>query len=515
MPKAPTPDGIPLEQLAALSHEFRTPLNGVLGMARLLESTRLTAEQRAYVAALNESGGHLLGLVNDVLDYAKLGAAGMELNPAAVDVEDLLRSVSELMSPRAHEKGLEIGWAAEAGMAPILADEGRLKQILLNFAGNAVKFVETGGVLLLAERAGPGRLRFTVSDTGPGVAEGARGRIFEAFTHADPEHGSRLGGAGLGLAIASRIAEAMGGEVGVSGAVGRGADFWFEAPFAVVGKALGESKADAPLAGRRVAIVSPSAILREAAGRQIEACGARAIKVERIDEALAQTSPTDVLLIDQALVKGRARLRPPPGRAAVVLLKPEERGRIARYRAAGFAGYLIKPLRRASLAARVLAAEDVRAAQPPIEDERIAPLAQPHAPAAPGARVLLAEDNPINAMLARTLLTREGCSVEHVTDGEAALEALARGDYDLVLMDVRMPRLSGMEATRALRARGVETPVVALTANAFEDDRRACLAAGMDDFLVKPLSPEALRRALLLWTGAGWTAARKHAKLAG
>ena len=510
MPKAPPPDGIPLEQLAALSHEFRTPLNGVLGMARLLDSTRLTAEQRAYVAALNESGGHLLGLVNDVLDYAKLGAAGMELNPAAVDVEDVLRSVSELMSPRAHEKGLEIGWAAEAGLEPILADEGRLKQILLNFAGNAVKFVETGGVLLLAERAGPGRLRFTVSDTGPGVAKAARGRIFEAFTHADPEHGSRLGGAGLGLAIASRIAEAMGGEVGVSGAVGRGADFWFEAPFA----AAGPARTDAPLTGRRVAIVSPSAILREAAGRQIEACGARVLKVERIEEALAQTEANDVLLIDQALVKGRARLRPPPNRAAVVLLKPEERGRIARYRAAGFAGYLIKPLRRASLAARVLAAEGAQAAHPPIEDERITPTVETPA-AAPGARVLLAEDNPINAMLARALLAREGCSVDHVTDGEAALEALVRGGYDLVLMDVRMPRLSGMEATRALRARGVETPVVALTANAFEDDRRACLAAGMDDFLVKPLSPEALRRALLLWTGAGWTAARKHAKLAG
>ena len=515
MPKDPSPNGIPLEQLAALSHEFRTPLNGVLGMARLLDSTRLTAEQRAYVAALNESGGHLLGLVNDVLDYARLGAAGMELSPAAVDVEDLLRSVSELMSPRAHEKGLEIGWAAEAGIAPILADEGRLKQILLNFAGNAVKFVETGGVLLLAERAGAGRLRFTVSDTGPGVAESARKRIFEAFTHADPEHDSRLGGAGLGLAIASRIAEAMGGAVGVAGAVGGGADFWFEAPFETALGAGGEPGAHPPLAGRRVAIVSPSAIQREAAGRQIEACGARAIKVRRIDEAMAQTGPSDVLLIDQALVKGRARLRLPPGRAAVVLLRPEERGRIARYRASGFAGYLIKPLRRASLAARVLAAEDAQAAHPPVEDERIAPPAQAHIAAAPGARVLLAEDNPINAMLARTLLAREGCSVEHVTDGEAALGALALGDYELVLMDVRMPRLSGMDAARALRARGVETPIVALTANAFEDDRRACLAAGMDDFLVKPLSPEALRRALLLWTGPGWTAARKHAKLAG
>jgi CheY-like chemotaxis protein len=511
MASAPSPDGIPLEHLAALSHEFRTPLNGVLGMARLLESTRLTAEQRAYVAALNESGGHLLGLVNDVLDYAKLGAAGMELSPAAVDVEDVLRSVSELMSPRAHEKGLEIGWAAEAGLAPILADEGRLKQILLNFAGNAVKFVESGGILLLAERAGPGRLRFTVSDTGPGVAQAARGRIFEAFTHADPEHGLRLGGAGLGLAIASRIAAAMHGEVGVAGAVGRGADFWFEAPF----EAAGEAKADLALAGRRVAVVSPSAILREAASRQIEACGGSAIGVERIEQALERTVAGDVILIDQALAKGRARLRPPPNRAAVVLLKPEERGRIARYRAAGFAGYLIKPLRRASLAARVLAAEDAQAAHPPIEDERIAPMAEAPAAAAPGARVLLAEDNPINAMLARTLLAREGCRVEHVADGEAALEAMAQGDYDLVLMDVRMPRLSGMEATRALRARGVETPVVALTANAFEDDRRACLAAGMNDFLVKPLSPEALRRALLLWTGAGWTAARNRAKLAG
>ena len=511
MANDPSQNGIPLEHLAALSHEFRTPLNGVLGMARLLDSTRLTAEQRAYVTALNESGDHLLGLVNDVLDYARLGAAGMELNPAPVDVEDVLRSVAELMSPRAHEKGVEIGWAAEAGIGPVLADEGRLKQILLNFTGNAVKFVETGGLLLLAEKAGPGRLRFTVSDTGPGVPEAARRQIFEAFTHADPDHGSRLGGAGLGLAIASRIATAMDGEVGVSGDVGRGADFWFEAAF----PPAGATETDTALKGRCVAIVSPSAILREAAARQIEACGGRAIKAERIADALAQTSAADVFLVDQALAKGRQRLRPPARRAAVVLLKPEERGRIARHRAAGFAGYLIKPLRRASLAARVLAAEGAQAANPPVEDERIAPIPEGPEAAAPGARVLLAEDNPINAMLARTLLTREGCEVVHVADGVAALEALAQGGYDLVLMDVRMPRLSGMDATRTLRARGVATPVVALTANAFDDDRRACMAVGMDDFLVKPLSPEALRRALLLWTGPGWTAVRNHAKLTG
>src|SRR5580693_10596856 len=177
----PAPNGIPHEHLAALSHEFRTPLNGVIGMARLLDSTRLTEEQRAYVAALTESGEHLLGLVNDVLDYARLGAGRVELNRGPVSPEDLLRQVCELLSPKAHEKGVEIGWAADAQLAPILVDEGRLRQILLNLAGNAVKFVETGGVLILAERAAGNALRFTVSDTGPGVPAAERAKIFEAF----------------------------------------------------------------------------------------------------------------------------------------------------------------------------------------------------------------------------------------------------------------------------------------------------------------------------------------------
>ena len=504
--------GIPPEHVAALSHEFRTPLNGVLGMTRLLDGTRLTAEQRAYVAALRESGEHLLGLVNDVLDYAKLGAGRLELSRSLIDVEEVLRSVCELLSPRAHEKGLEIGWAVEAGVGVILADEGRLKQILLNLAGNAVKFVETGGVLILAEDDSDGRLRFTVSDTGPGVPEAAREHIFEAFSQADPVHGTILGGAGLGLAIARRIAEAMNGTVGVDGGEGRGADFWFEAGFETPEPAPRIK----PLRGRTVAVASPSAIVREAAARQIEASGGKAVRAAGVDEALTLAPGDAVILMDHALAKGRRRLRPPPGRAAVVLVRPEERARIGAYRAAGFAGYLIKPLRRASLAARVLAAEGAGVALPSMDDERVhAEEAPGPAPAAaPGARVLLAEDNPINAMLARTLLQREGCRVDHVTDGQAALAALTVDRYDLVLMDVRMPVMGGMDATRALRARGVTSPVVALTANAFEDDRRACLAAGMDDFLIKPLSPEALRAALERWTGPRWTESRRRAKLA-
>lgn len=501
-----TTDAITPQQLATLSHEFRTPLNGVLGMARLLDGTELSAEQRDYVKALKESGDHLLGLINDVLDLARLGAGKLELHPAPMEVESLLRQVAELMSPRAQEKGIEVAWAAAPRLGTILGDEGRLRQVLLNFAGNAVKFTEKGGVLIAAEPEGPGRIRFTVTDNGPGVPDEAKGRIFEPFTHADPSHGgSALGGAGLGLAIVQLLAEAHCAHVGVEDAPGGGARFWFSADFETVS----EPAVDDSLAGRTVVVASPNPAVRAAAVRQIEACGATALAAAGVAGAVAKAPAGAVLLIDHGLIKGRRGLKPPAGHQAIVLLRPDERDRIEPCRAAGFAGYLIKPLRRASLAARVLAAQGVAA---PVEtaaaeDERIAPAT------AQGARVLLAEDNPINALLARTLLEREGALVDRAASGEETLAALEAGRYDLILMDVRMPGLSGLDATRALRGRGITTPVLALTANAFEDDRRACLEAGMDDFLVKPLTADALRTALTRW--ARWTPPTAQAKLTG
>ena len=493
---------ISAEQLASMSHEFRTPLNGVIGMARLLEGTRLTAEQRAYAAALRESGEHLLTLVNDVLDFAKLGAGRLELHPEPTEVEALLRGVAELLSPRAREKGVEIAWTAPPALAEIHADEPRLRQILLNFAGNAVKFTATGGVLIAAEPAGPGRVRFTVEDTGPGVTQQERERIFEAFAQSDVGRAD-AGGAGLGLAIARQIAQAMGGEVGVDDRKGGGARFWFEAAF----RARPADPAQPDLAGHRVAIASPNPILCEAARRQIAACGGKPVVAPSLDAALERTAPGDVILVDHALEP--LKRRKPVGRAAIVLLAPEERERMGAYRRAGYAGYLIKPLRRASLVERVrIAAGDASAAAPGPEDERIATAA------APGARVLLVEDNPINALLARALLAREGCSVDHAASGEEALAAVQVGAYDLILMDMRMPGLSGEDAARALRKAGFATPIVALTANAFEDDRRRCLAAGMDDFLVKPLSPDALRAMLTRWAARRWTGPTAHAKLA-
>jgi CheY-like chemotaxis protein len=494
---------ISADQLASFSHELRTPLNGVLGLARLLEGTQLSAEQRSYTVALRESGQHLLNLVNELLDFARLGGGAVELNPSPVDVEDMLRSVCELLSPRAGEIGLEIGWAAPTRLGRIRGDEGRVKQILLNFAGNAVKFAETGGVLAGVAERPDGRLRFTVEDTGPGVSPEDRQRIFEAFAQASSAH-AQLGGAGLGLAIARRLAHAMGGEVGVETSPLGGALFWFEAPFAEHEPA----SVDAPLAGRVVGIASPNPVVREAARRQIQACGGRAVTAQDAASLIERTRPGDTLLLDHALSDEGTPLQAPADRPAIVLLSGREREMLAPYRTAGFAGFLIKPLRRASLAERVLIAADGGAeTATATEDERIA------AATAPGVRVLLVEDNPVNALLARALLAREGCEIDHARAGEEALAAVKVGAFDIILMDMRLPGLSGVETARLLRTAGVRSPIVALTANAFDDDRNACLAAGMDDYLVKPLSPEALRALLSRWARAGWTGSATRAKV--
>ena len=493
----PGQPGVSARQLAALSHEFRTPLNGVLGMAGLLEGTGLSDEQRTYVVALRESGEHLLGLVNDLLDFAKLGAGAVDLHPGPVDLEALLRSICELLAPRAQEKGLELAWAVANPQSLIVADEGRLRQILLNFAANAVKFTPGGGVLLTTEDTPAGRLRFTVTDTGPGVPIAERERIFAAFAQLDPAVDSaQLGGAGLGLAIARTLALAMGGQVGVDEAQGGGAVFWFEAAFSA--KA---SKIEASLTGRTVGIASANMILAEAAKRQIEASGGQARTFSNLHDP-GTDQDLDVLLVDNALAPQGL----PIARPCLILLAPGERTKIAASRQQGYAGYLIKPLRRASVVERVLAACGRRRRRV-VEDDRVM------STTASGARVLLVEDNAINALLAKTLLSREGCAVDLAANGPAALSALEVADYDLILMDMRMPGLSGIETTQRLRALRHTCPVVALTANAFEDDRHACLEAGMNDFLVKPLSVDALRLVLAKLARGGWTAEAERAKV--
>ena len=493
----PAAEAAPEQQfLRLMSHEMRTPLNGVIGMLGLLSRTRLDGAQRAYAEAAQKSAEHLLGLVNDLLDYARLEAEALEFDPAPVELEGLVRGVAELLSPRAHDKGLEIVWSVADDAPDVIADEGRLRQILFNLAGNAVKFTDRGGVRLAVERrpaegrrasGSRARLVFIVDDTGPGVPEEARGRIFDEFGHADASDAARFDGAGLGLAVVRRLARAMGGTAVVEDRPdGPGARFRFEAEFPVAPDAEARSR---PLEGVAVAIRTPDPFVRRAATDQIEASGGRVAR------------QAGVTLVDHAGTEDGVLAGRPSQGQAIVLLRPSERDLIARYRAAGFCGYLIKPLRRASLADRVLAAAGPRRGLPvppprPGEDDRVANVAFK------GVRVLLVEDNPVGALLARTLLRREGCVVQTAADGQEALDAMKAARFDLVFMDMRMPRLDGPSAARALRARGDRTPIVALTANAFAEDRLACLEAGMDDHLVKPLEADALRAALARWTNA-------------
>jgi CheY-like chemotaxis protein len=489
---APVPEGAEQQFLRLMSHEMRTPLNGVIGMLGLLSRTRLDGAQRAYAEAARTSAEHLLGLVNDLLDYARLEADRLEFDAAPVDLESLVRGVAELLSPRAHDRGLEIAWSVAPGAVDVMADEGRLRQVLFNLAGNAVKFTETGGVRITVERCGGSlktpKLAFIVDDTGPGVPVEARGRIFEEFGHVDATDASRFGGAGLGLAVVRKLAHAMGGAVSVGDRPdGPGARFRFEAAFPAAKDAPDRSSLS--LAGQSVSVASPDPFIRSAAVAQIEASGG----------SVGAEAP--VILVDHAGRPAGQGLVPLPSRGrAIVLLKPSERDLIARYRSAGFHGYLIKPLRRASLAERVLAASGAQLTMqpgpppPPPEDDRVA------VTRFSGIRVLLVEDNPVGALLASTLLKREGCAVETAASGHEALDALKRARYDLVFMDMRMPGMDGPSAARAIRARGDETPIVALTANAFAEDRKACLEAGMDDHLVKPLELEALRASLARWT---------------
>ncbi|WP_426027480.1 response regulator [Brevundimonas sp. TWP2-3-4b2] len=477
--------------LRLMSHEMRTPLNGVIGMLGLLQRTRLDGAQRAYAEAARSSAEHLLGLVNDLLDYARLEAGKLEFDAAPVDLEGLVRGVAELLSPRAHDKGLEIVWSVAADAPDIVGDEGRLRQVLFNLAGNAVKFTETGGVRITVERVDGNtsqpRLAFIIDDTGPGVPAEARKRIFEEFGHVDASDASRFGGAGLGLAVVSKLAAAMKGTVTVADRPdGPGARFRFEAAFpAVEGADRGR-----PLQGHAVHVVSPDPFVRAGAMAQVVASGGR------------HSVGADVVLIDHlACAPGSAMVARPAQGRAIILLKPSERELIARYKGAGFHGYLIKPLRRASLAERVLAAAGTRPdlqpglpPPPPPEDDRVAKTRFT------GTRVLLVEDNPVGSLLAATLLRREGCAVETAASGDEAVDAMKRARYDLVFMDMRMPGMDGPTAARAVRAAGDKTPIVALTAHAFAEDRRACLEAGMNDHLVKPLELEALRVSLARWT---------------
>ncbi len=520
--------------LANMSHEIRTPMNAIIGFTHLMARDTRDTLQRERLAKVDDAARHLLQVINDILDLSKIEAGKMELESVEFSIDEVLSRSFDLVGARARDKGLELIVDTDHLPERLRGDPTRLSQALINLLSNAVKFTPRGWVRLrgdlLREAGSRLQVRFEVRDTGEGIAPERQGALFSAFEQADASTGRRHGGTGLGLALTRHIAAMMGGEVGVESTPGEGSTFWFTAWFDRAAEA-GERAAPITLAGLRALVVDdlPEALTAigdrlRTLGLEVDAQPGGAEALRATHATMAAGRPWDVLLVDWRMapmdgIETLRALRAALGDAqppSILVTAHDEPAMWQQARAAGCEAVLVKPITASALhdaLVRVLRGRSpVALARESAAGEAEALLRRRHA----GQRVLLVEDNPVNQEMAVELLRGTGLVIETSDDGARAVELATTRPYDLVLMDVQMPGTDGLAATRLLRRRsGRALPVIAMTANAFDEDRAACLAAGMNDHVAKPVDPEQLFATLLRWlplpSGAGGASAANAA----
>jgi len=502
------------EFLANMSHEIRTPMNAIIGLAHLLRRDA-TAPQQAYLAKLGGAARHLLGVLNDILDFSKIEAGKLSLSPQDFELDRLVDEVCHLASDRAAEKGLELVHRIDPGLATARhGDELRLRQVLINLVGNAVKFTETGHVSVRLAR-GPGAVvRFEVNDTGIGISEAERARIFQPFEQADTSASRRFGGTGLGLAISHALVSAMGGTLTVLPVPGGGSSFRFELPLPAAQAAPPAPPPASAMAGRRALVIDDLAETREVLCELLGTLGLQTQAVARGEDGLLALARADAVgeafdlcLIDWQMpgMDGialahhlqRLPLQRRPAHLMITAYGPQLPGHLLQ--GTGLRTVLDKPVSLQAL--RQALGQALAPGGPPADARPAPPSSETLLRQRAHCRLLLVEDNPLNQEVALQLLQDVGLQADVAGDGLQALARLQAQAYDLVLMDVQMPHLDGLGATRAWRAMpgGAQVPVLAMTAGTMAEDREACLAAGMNDVITKPVDPADLYAALLRW----------------